>query len=563
MEKSWLARYPAGTPAEITLDEGTSLVDVLRASCDRFAAKPAFHNMGTTLTYAEVDSLSRDFAAWLSANGLVPGDRIALMMPNLLQYPIALFGALRAGLVVVNTNPLYTPRELEHQLRDSGARCIVVLANFAHVVQAVLPRTSVQLVIVTQLGDLLSFPKGAIVNWAARTVKKLVPPYSIPQALAFRDVLERGNRLPCSQPSIAADDLAFLQYTGGTTGVAKGAMLTHRNLVANLEQVSQLWRATIEPGAEVVITPLPLYHIFCLTCNCLTFFKHGCLNVLITNPRDIPAFVAELRRWQFTFISGVNTLYNALLAHPGLARLDFSRLKLGVAGGMALHPEVARRWRAATGRDLIEGYGLTEASPVVACNLPGASRLGTVGVPLPSTEVSIRDESRELPPEAEGELCVRGPQVMRGYWNMPEETARTLDADGWLHTGDIAKVDADGFVHIVDRKKDMIIVSGFKVFPNEVESVLTMHASVIEAGCIGVPDDRSGQAVKAYLVTRQSLTVEEVREFCREHMTAYKVPKYVEFRETLPKTNIGKILRRALAEETVRAERDHVGTGTH
>jgi long-chain acyl-CoA synthetase len=563
MEKSWLARYPAGTSAQITLDAGTTLVDVLRTSCDRFAALPAFHNMGTTLTYAEVDARSRDFAAWLSANGLRPGDRIALMMPNLLQYPIAMFGALRAGLVVVNTNPLYTPRELEHQLRDSGALCIVVLANFANVVQAVLPQTSVRHVIVTQLGDLLHFPKGAIVNWAARTVKKLVPAYSIPQALAFRDVLETGARLPFSPPAIAATDLAFLQYTGGTTGVAKGAMLTHRNLVANLEQVSQLWHATIETGAEVVITPLPLYHIFCLTCNCLTFFKHGCLNVLITNPRDIPGFIAELRRWRFTFISGVNTLYNALLSHPGFERLDFSRLKLGVAGGMALHPDVARRWRAATGRDLIEGYGLTESSPVVACNLPGASRIGTVGVPLPSTDVSIRDDNRELPLGAEGELCVRGPQVMSGYWNMPQETAKTLDADGWLHTGDIAKIDAEGFVRIVDRKKDMIIVSGFKVFPNEVETVLTMDASVVEAGCIGVPDDRSGQAVKAYVVTRQSLTVEEIREFCREHMTAYKVPKYVEFRDTLPKTNIGKILRRALAEEVLRNERDHVGTGTH
>ena len=563
MEKSWLARYPAGTPAEISLDSGTSLVDVLRTSCERFATKPAFHNMGTTLTYAEVDARSRDFAAWLGANSLRPGDRIALMMPNVLQYPIALFGALRAGLVVVNTNPLYTPRELEHQLRDSGALCIVVLANFAHVVQAVLPRTSVRHVIVTQLGDLLHFPKGAIVNWAARTVKKLVPPYSIPRALAFRDVLETGARLTFSPPPISAADLALLQYTGGTTGVAKGAMLTHRSLVANLEQVSQLWRSTIETGAEVVITPLPLYHIFCLTCNCLTFFKHGCLNVLITNPRDIPSFIAELRRWRFTFISGVNTLYNALLAHPGFARLDFSRLKLGIAGGMALHPDVARRWRTATGRDLIEGYGLTEASPVVACNLPGASRLGTVGVPLPSTEISIRDDNREVSPGAEGELCVRGPQVMRGYWNMPEETAKTLDADGWLHTGDIAKVDADGFLRIVDRKKDMIIVSGFKVFPNEVETVLTMHAAVVEAGCIGVPDDRSGQAVKAYLVTRQSVTVEDVRAFCREHMTAYKVPKYVEFRETLPKTNIGKILRRALAEEALREEHDHVGTGTH
>jgi long-chain acyl-CoA synthetase len=563
MQKTWLRQYPPGTPAEVSLDPAMSLVDVLRYSCERFATAPAFHNLGTTLTFEEVERRSRDFAAWLSARGLRKGERIALMMPNLLQYPIAMFGALRAGLVVVNTNPLYTPRELEHQLRDSGAVAIVVLANFAHVLEKVIARTDVRHVIVTQIGDLLGFPKGAIVNWAARRIKHMVPPYRLPAAMSFRQVLDGGARLPFAAPDIGGNDLAFLQYTGGTTGVAKGAMLSHRNLVANLEQVSALWSGIIEAGKEIAITPLPLYHVFCMTCNCLNFFKHGCLNVLITNPRDLPAFIAELRRWPFTFISGVNTLYNALLGHPAFARLDFSHLKLGVAGGMALHPSVAERWRAVTGRELIEGYGLTESSPVVTCNLPGASRIGTVGVPLPSTEVSIRDEHGELPPGSEGELCVRGPQVMRGYWQMPDETAHTLDAEGWLHTGDIARIDDEGFVHIVDRKKDMIIVSGFKVFPNEVETVLTMHAAVVEAGCVGVPDERSGQAVKAYIVTRETLTVEQVREFCREHMTAYKVPKYVEFRDTLPKTPIGKILRRALTEATSGDARDNVGTGTH
>jgi long-chain acyl-CoA synthetase len=561
MERIWLARYPQGTPAEISLAAGTTLVDLFRRSCERFAARPAFHNWGTTLSYAEVDARSRDFAAWLTANGMRKGERIALMMPNVLQYPVALFGALRAGLVVVNTNPLYTARELEHQLRDSGATCIVVLANFAHVVEKVIARTSVRSVVVTQLGDLLRFPKGAIVSWAARRVKKLVPAYRIAGAIAFRDVLDGGSRLQFAPPPIEAEDLAFLQYTGGTTGVAKGAMLSHRNVVANLEQISALWGSIIEDGAEVVITPLPLYHIFCLTA-CLTFAKHGGLGVLITNPRDIPAFIAELGHWQFTFISGVNTLYNALLEHPGFARLDFSKLKLGIAGGMALHPSVAERWTRTTGRDLIEGYGLTEASPVVTCNLPNASRIGSVGVPVPSTELSIRDEGREVEPGKEGELCARGPQIMRGYWQMPEETAKTLDADGWLHTGDIATVDNEGFVRIVDRKKDMIIVSGFKVFPNEIETVLTTHSAVIEAGCIGVPDDRSGQAVKVFLVARETLTVEQVREFCRERLTGYKVPKYVEFRPTLPKTNIGKILRRALVEETQKDRHDEVGTGT-
>jgi long-chain acyl-CoA synthetase len=563
VDKLWLKQYPPGTPAEIVVDPAVSLVDVFRESCERFTALPAFHNWGTTLTYAELDRLSRDFAAWLTSRGLRNGDRIALMMPNVLQYPIALFGALRAGLVVVNTNPLYTPRELEHQLLDSGAVAIVVVANFAHVLQKVISRTSVRIVVVTQLGDMLRFPRGVILNWAVKRVRKLVPEYHIAGAESFPAALDAGSKLPFSPPTIDGADLAFLQYTGGTTGVAKGAMLSHGNLVANLEQVSTLWRSTIDPGREVVITPLPLYHVFCLTCNCLTFLKHGGLNVLITNPRDIPAFIAELKHWRFSFISGVNTLFNALLGHPAFGRLDFSHMKLGVAGGMALHPSVAERWSATTGRPLVEGYGLTEASPVVACNLADAARVGTVGVPLPSTDISIRDENGELPLGAEGELCVRGPQVMQGYWNMPEETAKTLDTDGWLHTGDVARLDSEGFVHIVDRKKDMIIVSGFKVFPNEVEAVLSAHSAVVEAGCIGVPDERSGQAVKAFIVARETVTVDEVRAYCREHMTAYKVPKYVEFRSTLPKTNIGKILRRALADESTAGAQDGVGSGTH
>jgi len=560
MNRPWLKHYPFGTPADIDLDPRATLVDMFHASCERFATRPAFHNWGTTLDYSELEHRSRAFASWLMAEGCVKGERIALMLPNVLQYPVAIFGALRAGLIVVNTNPLYTPRELEHQLRDSGATCIVVLANFAHVVERALPSTDVRTVITTELGDLLRFPKGTAISWAARHLKRAVPEYHIAGAVPLRQVLEVGARLPFTPPSIAADDLAFLQYTGGTTGVAKGAMLSHHNLMANLEQVSTLWRSYIHDGAEVVITPLPLYHVFCLTCNCLTFFKHGGLNVLITNPRDIPAFVAELGRWRFTMITGVNTLYSALLDHPRFAHLSFSKLKLSVAGGMALHPDVAERWRKLTGNTLIEGYGLTEASPVVCCNLPDAWRLGSVGLPLPSTDISIRDDGREVPPGNSGELFVRGPQIMRGYWNMSTETQQTLDPEGWLRTADVATLDDDGFVHIVDRKKDMIIVSGFKVFPNEIEAVLTMHEAITEAGCIGVPDDHSGQAVKAFVVTRAALSSEQIIEFCRERLTAYKVPKYVEFRATLPKTNIGKILRRALAEQAHRGS--HGATGT-
>jgi long-chain acyl-CoA synthetase len=555
MEKSWLHAYPEGTPAEIDPDGAGSLVDVFEESCRRFADRPAFHNLGTTLTYRELDQLSARFATYLRSLGLARGERVALMMPNLLQYPVALFGTLRAGLTVVNTNPLYTPRELRHQLKDSGARCIVVLENFAHVLQQVRAETAVEHVITTAVGDMTPFPKRAAVNFVVRHVRHMVPEYSIPDAVPWRQAMARGALREFQRLAISPDDVAFLQYTGGTTGVAKGAVLTHRNLVANLTQVAAFWKHLIVPGSEVVITPLPLYHVFCMTCNCLVFMHHGALNVLITNPRDIAGFVKELRLWKFTFITGVNTLYNALLAHPGFASLDFSQLKLGVAGGMALHPTVAQKWRATTGRDLLEGYGLTETSPVVACNPYGSIQLGSVGVPLPSTEVSVRDGDRELPPGEAGELYVRGPQVMRGYWNRPEETAHAISADGWLGTGDVAIIDARGFVRIVDRKKDMIIVSGFKVFPNEIEAVLAEHPAVLECGVIGVEDARSGQAVKAFVVLRPGVTAtaDELIEYCRGNLTAYKVPRTVEFRASLPKTNVGKILRRELVAGTAQA----------
>jgi long-chain acyl-CoA synthetase len=548
--RPWLKHYPRDTPADVVLDPSETLVSMFMRSCERFADRPAFSSFGTTLTYAELEQRSRAFAAFLQSRGLRKGDRIALMMPNILQYPVALFGALRAGLAVVNTNPLYTPRELEHQLRDSGASCIVVLENFAHVVEEVLNTVELKFVITTQLGDLLGFPRRVITNWAVRRVKKLVPAFSIRGAVAFPQALNEGTHITFRETQVDPTDVAFVQYTGGTTGVAKGAMLTHRNVAANLEQVVTLWRSFIREGEEIMITPLPLYHIFCLTCNCLTFTKLGGLNVLIANPRDISGFIAELKHRQFTFMTGVNTLYSALMDHHRFAQLDFSRLKLGVAGGMALQPSVAKRWQQITHRPLIEGYGLTEASPIVACNLPEMPQLGTVGVPLPSTEISIRDGDREVACGEAGELCVRGPQVMAGYWRHPEETAKTLDADGWLRTGDIATLDEEGFLRIVDRKKDMIIVSGFKVFPNEVEAVIAMHEAVLEVGCVGVPDERSGQAIKAFVVARSTtLSTDQLWAHCRQYLTAYKVPKYIEFRQTLPKTNVGKILRRVLADE--------------
>ncbi len=556
MDKIWLKAYPHGIAAEIDADSYPSLVHLLEESCRRFAERPAFHNLGVTLSYRDLERHSRFFGAYLLTLGLQPGDRVALMMPNVLHYPIAMFGALRARLTVVNVNPLYTPPELRHQLRDSGARAIVILENFAHLLAQVRADTQIQHIVIASLGDLAPFPKRSVVNFLVRRVKRLVPAYDLPDARSFRSALKRGARAEWQPPAIGPADVAFLQYTGGTTGVAKGAVLTHRNMVANLLQVGEFWKDVIDPGREIIITPLPLYHIFCLTCNCLVFMRHGGLNVLITNPRDIGAFVHELRSWQFSIITGVNTLYSALLGHPGFVKLDFSHLKLGAAGGMALHPSVAEKWRALTGRPLAEGYGLTESSPVVACNSYEAPQLGTVGVPLPSTEISIRIDEVEVPLGQSGELCVRGPQVMRGYWNRADDTAKTLTPDGWLRTGDIAVMAADGLLRIIDRKKDLIIVSGFKVFPNEIEAAVGEHPAVLECGCIGVPDPHSGEAVKIFVVVREgfSVTAEDLREHLRQRLTGYKIPKHVEFRALLPKTNVGKILRRELArEEAARA----------
>jgi long-chain acyl-CoA synthetase len=555
MENKAVAR-PAGAALEIDLRDLPSLAAMLERSARLYADRPAFHNLGVTLTFAELERLSRQFAAYLASLGLAKGERIALMMPNLLQYPVALFGALRAGLTVVNTNPLYTPRELEHQLIDSGARAIVVLENFAHVLAKVRAATAVEHVVTTSVGDLVPLAKRTAIRFVLRWIKRQVPAYDLPTACSFRHALELGSRLRFDPVPSGPEDLAFLQYTGGTTGVPKGAMLTHGNVLANLLQLSEFWKALIEPGREVMITPLPLYHVFCLTCDCLLFVHQGGLNVLITNPRDIRGLIAELARWRFTMITGVNTLYAALLREEAFARLDFSALKIGVAGGMPLDPAVAEGWRARTGRPLIEGYGLTETSPVVACNPYENPRLGFVGIPLPATEVSIRDGENEAPLDQPGELCVRGPQVMRGYWNRPAETAAVLTAGGWLRTGDIATAEPDGFLKILDRKKDLIIVSGFKVFPNEVEGVVVEHSAVLECGCIGVPDPRSGQAVKIFVVPRAvtRVSAEELRAYCRERLTSYKVPKHVEFVGSLPKTNIGKVLRRELARaETVRA----------
>jgi long-chain acyl-CoA synthetase len=548
------ASGPAG-PARIELDPEVTLVSLFDSSCAQYAGRPAYHNLGVTLRFADLEELSRRLAAYLQGLGLARGDRVALMMPNVLQYPVALFAALRAGLTVVNTNPLYTPRELRHQLADSGATAIVILENFAHVLAQVIGDTAVRHVVTTAVADLVPEPKRSAVNFLVRHVRHMVPPFHLPQAVRWREALHRGAAIRFAPPTVRPDDIAFLQYTGGTTGTPKGAMLTHANMVANVMQTRAVWGSLIEPGCEVMITPLPLYHVFCLTCNCLLFMERGGLNVLITNPRDIAGFVRELGRWRFSLITGVNTLYAALLAHPRFSRLDFSRLKLGAAGGAALHPRIAEEWRHATGRPLVEGYGLTEASPVVACNPPEAPLIGTVGPALPSTEVSIRDGDRELAGGEPGELWVRGPQVMRGYWQRPEETAGVFSADGWLRTGDVAVLEPSGYIRIVDRKKDLINVSGFKVFPNEVESVVAEHPAVLECGCIGVPDPRSGQAVRIYVVLRPgaTLSAEELIEFCRERLTPYKVPRQVRFRDSLPKSQIGKVLRRELEREQAAA----------
>jgi long-chain acyl-CoA synthetase len=557
VDKIWLKSYPAGVPAEIDPNLFSSIPDLLEKLVIKFADKPAYHNLGYTMSYAALDRLSRDFAAFLQGlAGMAKGERVAIMSPNLLQYPVALFGILRAGMTVVNVNPMYSPRELEHQLKDSGARAIVILENFANTLQKVLKGTPVEHVITTQVGDLLPIPKRWIVNFVIKKVKKMVPDWRIDGAMKFRAALARGAAAQFKPVKATHDDVAFLQYTGGTTGVSKGAMLTHRNMLANLEQTGVWVSGSFKEGAEIVIAPLPMYHIFCLT-STLSFMKWGSLIVLITNPRDLPAFVKELRRWKFSVMTGVNTLFNGLLNTPGFGQLDFSAVKVVVGGGAAVQKPVAERWKQVTGRYITEAYGLTETSPGVSANPLGTPWNGTIGLPFPSTDVSIRDEAfNELPvwtgegdtAKHTGEICVRGPQVMKGYWNNAEETAKVMQ-DGWLRTGDVGNLNAEGYITITDRKKDMILVSGFNVYPNEIESVVATHPGVLECGVVGVPDEKTGEAVKAVIVKKDpNLTKEAVILHCKSLLTGYKVPRHVEFRDTLPKTPIGKVLRRELRD---------------
>ncbi len=560
MEKNWLKNYPPGVAAEVDVHEFASLRDVLRRTCDRFADLPAYSNMGATLTYAELDQHSRDFAAYLQDTlKLNRGDRVALMMPNLLQYPVALFGVLRAGMVVVNVNPQYTATELEHQLKDSGAVAILVLENFAHTLQEVLKRNPAMhlTVITTEVGDMFPVVKELLTNVVVKYVKKMVPEWDIPGAIEFNTTLRQGHALPLHHVPLSHTDVAFLQYTGGTTGVAKGAILTHGNLVANLQQLSGWIAHDLINGKETMVCPLPLYHVFALTAS-LVFFKIGAHIILITNPRDLPAFVHDLKKYPFTAIIGVNTLYRALLDAPEFAALQTQHLKVVVAGGMAVQRVVAERWKAATGVPIVESYGLTETAPGAISNpLNITDWTGTIGMPLPSTEATILDEDdRELPLGEVGEICIRGPQVMPGYWNRPDETAKVFTSEGWLRTGDMGLMDERGYVKITDRKKDMIIVSGFKVFPNQIEDVVALHPGVLEVAAIGAPDERSGEVVKIVVLRHDpTLTEQALLDHCKQHLTDYKLPKLVEFRsEPLPKTNLGKILRRQLRDELLKAK---------
>ena len=551
MDKVWLRSYPEGVPAEADVDAYDSIVSLFEESVRRFGDRPAYSSFGVTITYRDLDERSRALAAYLQGLGLDPGDRVAIMMPNLLANPVAIFGVLLAGLTVVNTNPLYTARELEHQLTDSGARAIVIVENFASVLGEVIGRTRVEHVILVRMGDGLGFPKSALVNFVVRRVKKMVPPFHLPDAVRLPAALDQGRGKPLRPSEAGRDDVAFLQYTGGTTGVSKGAALSHGNVVSNLQQTSSWIGRQFEPGEEVFVTALPLYHIFSLVANCLTGMKYGALNVLITNPRDMPAFVKTIAGLRFSVITGVNTLYNGLLNTPGFESVDFSRLKLAVGGGMAMQRAVAERWRAATGVPVVEAYGLTETSPAAVANrLDQTEFTGSIGLPLPSTEVSVRDDDgNEVGFDTPGELCVRGPQVMQGYWGRPDATAEVLSGDGWLRTGDMATIDEEGYLRIVDRKKDMIIVSGFNVYPNEIEDVVALHPGVLEVGAVGVPDEHSGEAPKIVVVKKDpDLTSEALIEHCREHLTGYKIPRRVEFRDELPKTNVGKVLRRELRD---------------
>ncbi len=548
----WFKSYPAGVPREVRLYEYNSVMEIFEESCKKYSGRVAYENMGGRLTFGQLDELSRNFAAYLQSDlKLKKGERIAIQMPNLLQFPVAFFGALRAGLIVVNTNPLYTPREMEHQFNDSGAVAIVIVANFASNLEKIIAKTGIKHVILTELGDMLGGLKGALVNFVVKRVKKMVPAYHLPQASRFNDTLKKGKSLTYTRPDIKIDDLAILQYTGGTTGVSKGAQLTHANLVAHNSMIRHWFKPYMrKEGEDLIITAIPMYHIFALSVNGLLMLTTGVKNVLITNPRDMKGFVKELKKHKFSIITGVNTLFNGLLNTPDFKDVDFSRLKGGVGGAMAIQDVVAKKWKTVTGSDLVEGYGLSETSPVLCCNpLDGTHKPGTIGIPMPSTEVAIMDEQgNQLPQGEPGEICARGPQVMSGYWN--QDNANVFFPGGWFKTGDIGVMDTDGFFKIVDRKKDMIKVSGFNVFPNEIENVVAGHPKVLEVAAIGVPDEHSGEVIKVFVVKRdQSLSEEELISYCRDNLTKYKVPKHVEFRKELPKTNVGKILRRALKEQ--------------
>ncbi|MGB3181768.1 MAG: AMP-binding protein [Cyclobacteriaceae bacterium] len=549
----WFKNYPSNVRPTVDTAQFTNLNALLEDGFSRHGGKVAYENMGKTLTYAKVDELSRNFAAFLQSRGLKPGDRIAIQMPNLLQYPVAMFGAIRAGLTVVNTNPLYTAREMAHQFKDSGAQAIVILANFASNLEEVLPETDIRTVVVTEIGDLLGGLKGSVVNFAVKYIKKMVPSYNLPDPISFKSALKLGAKATYTKTNPAPEDLVFLQYTGGTTGVSKGAMLSHSNLVSHTIQVNEWFQPLLDVNQkELMVTAIPLYHIFALAVNGMLMFHVGAHNLLITNPRDMKAFIKELKSHPFTLITGVNTLFNGLLNQPDFKDIDFSHMKGAIGGGMAVQRAVAEKWQKVTGQPLVEGYGLSETSPVLCCNpLDGTERIGTIGLPVPNTEVAIySEEGDQLGVDETGEICARGPQVMKGYWNRREESEKSFFQDGWFRTGDMGTKSSDGFFRIVDRKKDMINVSGFNVYPNEVEDVIAMHDKVLEVAAVGVADEKSGEIVKVFVVRNDaSLTEEELRQYAKKNLTGYKCPRYIEFRDELPKSNVGKILRRILKEE--------------
>lgn len=552
-ERPWLKNYPKGVPANIDESAYETLTQLLDETFEKYRKHVAFSCMGKELTYGQIDKYSRQFAAYLHARGLEPGDKIALMMPNLLQYPIALFGCLRAGLIIVNTNPLYTPREMRHQFTDAGVKAILIAENFARNLQEILPDTQIKTIIVTSIGEMLGFPKRQLVNFVIRYIKRMVPRYDLPNVVTFSEALKQGKRFSVKPFKQTADDVVVIQYTGGTTGVSKGAMLTNRNLVANMMQIRAWGTVALCEGEEVALSPLPLYHIFAFTVNCLALFSLGAVNILVVNARDIPSLLKEFKRYKITTMTGVNTLFNALLNHKDFASCDFSNFKFALGGGMAVQRVVAEKWQSVTGAPLVEGYGMTESSPVASVNpLDGTGKLGSIGLPVPSTDMRVVDDKYQPLAVGEiGEIQIRGPQVMKGYYNRPDETARVL-RDGWLCTGDIGKMDEDGYFYIVDRKKDMILVSGFNVFPNEIEEIVAAHPKVLECAAVGKPDPKSGEVVKLFVVKKDpSLTEKEIIEYCRQNMTGYKVPKEVEFRDELPKSNVGKILRRELREDIV------------